>query len=94
MEIKEPTYTIRYSPKALEDISYFKKSGDLAVKKKITKLLKEIELHPKTGTGKVEPLRFELTGLWSRRINNEHRIVYDIDEKQMVVNVFRLKGHY
>ena len=94
MEIKEPTYTIRYSPKALEDISYFKKSGDLAVKKKITKLLQEIELHPKTGTGKVEPLRFELTGLWSRRINNEHRIVYDIDEKQMVVNVFRLKGHY
>ena len=94
MEVTEPAYTILYSPKALEDIAYFKKTGDVVVMKKITKLLQEIELHPQAGTGKVEQLRFELAGLWSRRINNEHRIVYDIDEKQMVVNVFRLRGHY
>ena len=87
-------YNIAYSPKAIEDIAYFKNLGDASIKKKIDRLIKELESHPKTGTGKVEALRFDLTGFWSRRINAEHRILYKIDEDRMTILVYRLKGHY
>ena len=42
--------------------------------KKITDLLKDIAEYPYTGIGKPEPLKYELAGYWSRRINSEHRI--------------------
>lgn len=87
-------YSLKFSPQAMEDIAYFKKTGNTAIQNKITKLAKELEEHPTTGTGKVETLRFELTGLWSRRINSEHRMVYRIDESSKEVNVLSLRGHY
>lgn len=87
-------YSLKFSPQAMEDIAYFKKTGNTAIQNKITKLAKELEEHPTTGTGKVETLRFELTGLWSRRINSENRMVYRIDESSKEVNVLSLRGHY
>ena len=87
-------YTIEYSPEAIKDIAYFKKLGDTAIQKKITKLIRELEQHPNTGTGKVEALRFDLSGYWSRRINSEHRIVYQINDVIKVVYVYKLRGHY
>ena len=87
-------YSLKFSPQAMEDIAYFKKTGNTAIQNKITKLAKELEEHPTTGTGKGETLRFELTGLWSRRINSEHRMVYRIDESSKEVNVLSLRGHY
>lgn len=87
-------YTLKFSPQASEDIAYFKKTGNTAIQNKITKLVKELEEHPTTGTGKVEALRFGLAGLWSRRINGEHRIVYRIDESTKKVYVLALRGHY
>lgn len=46
--------------------------------KKITDLLKDIAEYPYTGIGKPEPLKYELAGYWSRRINSEHRIIYSV----------------
>lgn len=91
MEIK---YELRYSPQALEDAKYFKHLGDTKTIKKINRLLDELETHPKTGTGQVEALRFDLTGFWSRRINREHRLLYQVDEVSHIVFVYRLRGHY
>lgn len=87
-------YTLKFSPQAQEDIAYFKKIGNAAIQNKITKLAQEMEQHPTTGTGKVEALRFGLSGLWSRRINSEHRIVYRINDETQEVFVLSMRGHY
>jgi toxin YoeB len=67
---------IIYSLKALEDISYWKKQGNKAVQEKISALLEDIIKHPFTGIGKPEALKYELSGLWSRRITRTDRLVY------------------
>ncbi|MBR1877891.1 MAG: Txe/YoeB family addiction module toxin [Paludibacteraceae bacterium] len=87
-------YELRLSDEALEHIGYFKKLGDAAIKRKIDRLLQELEEHPANGSGQPEQLRYELTGFWSRRINLEHRILYQIDETAKVVYIFKMKGHY
>ncbi len=89
-----PLYEVRYSAKAFEDIAYFKQHGDEAVRRKITRLVAELEQHPATGTGQVEALRYDLAGFWSRRINREHRLLYAIDDTDKVVYVYSLRGHY
>ena len=66
---------------AEKDREYWKKSGNKAIMNKITALLKDIAEHPYTGIGTPEPLKYELAGYWSRRINSEHRIVYSVDEE-------------
>jgi len=48
---------IAYKPKTEEDVRFFKKSGDIVIQRKITKLLREMEIHPETGTGKPEKLK-------------------------------------
>ncbi|MDR1975159.1 MAG: type II toxin-antitoxin system YoeB family toxin [Bacteroidales bacterium] len=64
---------IEYKPKALADRDLFKKSGNKSLQKKIQDLINEIEKHPKIGTGKPEPLKYELSSYWSL-INYELRI--------------------
>jgi len=59
---------------------------------KITLLLEELTLHPFTGTGKPELLKHSLAGCWSRRINQEHRLVYEVSDT--VVVILSAKGHY
>ncbi|MFT4204465.1 MAG: Txe/YoeB family addiction module toxin [Chitinophagaceae bacterium] len=85
---------IIYSPKAIEDRAFWKKSGNKSIQKKISELLDDIELHPFTGIGQPEALKHELSGKWSRRINKEHRLVYEIDEINDYVFIHSLKGHY
>ena len=65
---------------------YWKKSGNKAIMKKITDLLKDIAEYPYTGIGKPEPLKYELAGYWSRRINSEHRIIYSVHD-DIVTNI-------
>lgn len=89
-----PIYEIRYSQKALEDIAYFKKLGDVAIKRKISRFIEELEQHPSIGTGQVEALKHDLSGYWSRRINQEHRLLYSINEESKIVYIYSLKGHY
>lgn len=85
-------YNLDFSDKAKKDIDFFKKSGNKAILKKILVLSQELIKHPFTGTGKPEPLKHELTGMWSRRINKEHRIVYEVT--QQTIFIYSLKGHY
>ena len=62
--------------------------------KRIKRLLESISQTPYTGIGKPEKLKHELIGKWSRRINDEHRIVYVVNEKESVVDILALRYHY
>lgn len=85
---------IIFSSQALEDIDYWKKSGNKAIMSKITRLLEDITEHPFTGIGKPEALRYDLAGYWSRRINAEHRIIYSVHEDLIEVYVLSARYHY
>ncbi len=86
------TYHLDFTDNAREDIEAHKKAGNKVVLTKILALLEELTEHPFTGTGKPEPLKHELTGCWSRRINREHRLVYEVIENS--VFILSVKGHY
>ncbi|MET1057764.1 MAG: Txe/YoeB family addiction module toxin [Pedobacter sp.] len=76
---------------AWEDYLYWQKT-DRSILNKINGLLKEIVRTPFEGTGKPEPLKYNLTNCWSRRINPEHRLVYKIDGDSVVV--LQCRYHY
>jgi toxin YoeB len=83
---------VKFTKQADGDYDFFKKSGDKQVINKIKELLESIIEDPYSGIGQPEALKYKLSGLWSRRINKEHRLVYEIDDE--VVNVISLRGHY
>lgn len=60
---------------------------------RIVKLLKDIKRSPYDGIGKPEPLKFSKSGCWSRRINDEHRLVYKINDEGDIL-VVSCRGHY
>mgnify|MGYP006304222275 FL=1 len=88
------SYTLEFTETAIADIEKHKKSGDKAVLKKIEKLLNELMEHPTTGTGQPEMLKHDLAGLYSRRINKKHRLVYSIDDQIITVHVLSAWSHY
>ncbi len=63
---------------------------------KISALIEDIQLHPFEGIGKPEPLKYHLTGRWSRRINQDHRIIYRVTDENTIeiLEILSLKGHY
>ena len=77
---------------ALEDIEFWKKSGNKTIQKRITKLLESISKTPYSGIGKPEPLKYELQGYWSRRITEEHRLVYTVKDNR--IKVISMRFHY
>ncbi len=83
---------IIYLPKAEEDLSYWIKSGNKLILKKIAQLTKAIIDNPYQGIGKPEILKYDLAGKWSRRINNAHRYIYLIEDS--ILFVYSVKGHY
>ena len=83
---------IIFAPKALKDIKYWHASGNNALRKKISNLLLAISEDPYSGIGKPEQLKYEYSGCWSRRINKEHRIIYEVTDGS--VNILSLKDHY
>jgi toxin YoeB len=85
-------YHLNFTDKAKEDIEVHKKAGNKAVLNKLLKLLEELSEHPFTGTGKPEVLKHSLSGCWSRRINQEHRLVYEVSDDTVIV--LSAKGHY
>lgn len=85
---------IIYSDEAQQDIEYWKKSGSKIIQKKIQLLLNAIEANPFEGIGKPEVLKHNFSGLWSRRINQEHRIIYQLLGNKQTIKVHSLKGHY
>ncbi|MEN8180544.1 MAG: Txe/YoeB family addiction module toxin [Pseudomonadota bacterium] len=80
-----------FSENAWEDYLYWQKT-DKKVLKRINLLIQDIKRSPCDGIGKPEPLKHALSGYWSRRINDEHRIVYrpEID----TIRIAQLRHHY
>lgn len=76
---------------AWEDYLYWQNT-DKSMLKKINGLIKEIYRTPFHGTGKPEALRENLSGFWSRRINQEHRLVYKIDNEMVII--LQCRYHY
>lgn len=87
-------YEIELTEDALKGIKQLKKAGELQALKKLNALLSELEEHPTTGTGKPEQLRGNLSGKWSRRITDKHRLIYEIYEDTIKVIILRTYGHY
>ena len=65
---------------------------DKVMLRRINSLIRDIQREPFDGIGKPEPLRFNFAGYWSRRIEEEHRIVYKIQDDEIIVA--QLRGHY
>ena len=86
-------YKIVFSEDAKKDLKELHKKAPMAVKK-LSKLLEEIQEHPRTGTGQVEPLKGYDGNVYSRRITQEHRLVYRIYEDIIEVLVLSAFGHY
>ena len=79
-----------FSPKSLKDADFWKRNAQ--VQERITNLLDAIMKAPFEGIGKPEPLKHNLSGCWSRRINQEHRLVYEIIGNE--IHILSMKGHY
>jgi toxin YoeB len=80
-----------FSEQALEDYLYWQ-ATDRKLTLRIHQLIREIQRNPFKGTGKPEPLRHALQGYWSRRINDEHRIIYKVEEGALLLA--QLRYHY
>ena len=88
------SYSLEFSKIAIEDIKNHKKSGDKVILKKIEKLLNELMEHPTSGAGQPEMLKHDLQGLYSRRIDKKHRLIYSIKEEVITVYVLSAHSHY
>ena len=80
-----------FSEHAWEDYLYWQRT-DKKILKRINQLIKDIQRSPFQGIGKPEPLKHGLAGYWSRRINDEHRIIYKIENKSILIA--QLRYHY
>jgi toxin YoeB len=83
--------SIRFDPHAWDDFMFWL-STDRKTARRITRLIAEIQRDPFTGIGKPEPLKGELSGYWSRRIDDEHRLVYRADDRE--VKILKARYHY
>ncbi|MBK8133417.1 MAG: Txe/YoeB family addiction module toxin [Gammaproteobacteria bacterium] len=83
--------TLIFAEQAWDDYLYWQKT-DKKLLERINALIKDISRTPLTGIGKPEPLKNALSGYWSRRINDEHRIVYRIADGALFIA--QLRYHY
>ena len=86
-------YNVIVTEEAQHDLKKLLHSEQSAYKKAL-KLIAELFEHPRTGTGKPEPLSGNRAGQWSRRISKKHRLVYEIHDMEVVVLVLISYGHY
>jgi toxin YoeB len=87
-------FRVEIKTAAQKDLKRQFKSGDKATIKKIEIILKELEIDPYSGTGQPEQLKYELTGKWSRRLNQKDRMIYEVHEDVVTVDVLSAIGHY
>ncbi len=80
-----------FSDHAWDDYLYWQKT-DKKMVERINSLIKNIQRSPFEGIGKPEPLKHALSGYWSRRINDEHRIIYKVDSES--IYFAQLRYHY
>ena len=86
-------YSIDFTKKARQDAEKLFKDEPSAYKK-LSRLIRELEEHPTTGTGKPERLSGDRAGQWSRCITDKHRLVYTINDTTITVLVLTTYGHY
>ncbi len=87
-------YELVLTTEAQRHLKEWQKSGQKKILKKIADLFLELKEHPTTGTGQVEQLKGNLSGLWSRRIDKSSRLIYSIEDEKVIVTVISIKGHY
>lgn len=80
-----------FADEAWDDYLYWQKH-DKKIVERINKLIAEIKREPFSGVGKPEPLKHALSGYWSRRINDEHRMVYRVEGNSLLIA--QLRYHY
>ncbi len=82
-----------FHKQAKKDLEQIRKSGNIVIQKRLTKILKDINNHPYSGIAHPEKLKYNLSGWWSRRLTNEHRIVYRL-ENDGNIHFLSLLYHY
>ena len=83
---------IVFSPESLEDLRFWKESGNLKIQARIEKLLESVIKSPYEGIGKPEAIKHNWAGYWSRRINQEHRMIYKWENEKIIIA--QLRDHY
>lgn len=86
------SYSIEFSDDFLTDIKKHQKAGNLILLKKIDGFINEIRENPFAGLGKPEQLKFMEFPTWSRQVNKQHRLVYEVDN--LTVKMLSAWGHY
>lgn len=81
-----------WSDEAWYDYIYWYEQENKSNIKKINKLIRDIDRTPFSGIGKPEPLKHDLSGKWSRRITDEHRLIYSV--KNATIYFYSAKDHY
>jgi toxin YoeB len=82
---------LEFRERAFEDLQYWVQMNP-KVAKRLLRLIEETKRDPFGGAGKAEPLRGELSGWWSKRIDEEHRLIYRVEGDKLIVA--QAKGHY
>jgi toxin YoeB len=82
---------LEFDPAAFEDLVWWVQN-DRGTALRIARLIRDIQTDPFTGIGKPEPLKAELRGLWSRRIDREHRLVYQVTDEK--IRIVACRYHY
>ena len=84
---------LEFDANAFDDLRWWVEH-DRRVAMRIMKLILEIQRDPYEGTGQPEPLKHELAGCWSRRINHEHRLVYQVLQEENRIRILACRYHY
>lgn len=87
-------YTLVISSRARKELQAHYKSGNQRTIKKIEQIFLELSETPFLGTGNPEPLKYNLTGYWSRRLNKRDRIIYRVILAEVQVFIVSAIGHY
>jgi len=82
---------LEFDPNGFEDLAWWVEK-DRKKALRIIKLIKEVQRNPFEGTGKPEPLKHELSGCWSRRIDQEHRLIYQVVKDK--IRILACRYHY
>ena len=82
---------IKFAARGWEDYVYCR-TADRAILRRINQLIRDIERDPFSGAGKPEPLKHQLTGFWSRRIDDRHRLVYTLESGTILIA--QCRDHY
>ncbi len=82
---------LTFTENAWEDYIYWQ-ANEKKILKRVNELLKDIQRNPTSGIGKPEPLKYDLAGYWSRRIDREHRLVYQAIDNELLI--YACRYHY